>query len=183
MHVTTANCLCRLRESSAESSPKDEELAREPPAAPEAEVEVAEAAPAEDDQIDKGPMEPPHGGSVITKAVNSTNYRREYHVLKRVAEGPRAVEYPNIAKLFLGTNAEQKQVLKAFLLSGGNLDAVEAHVTAETTHLHEVEGVRELLTIDGMRKAGCSELPGSSFAHLVLNLLNRQFRNLLCGSL
>ena len=88
-------------------------------------------------------------------------------MLKRVAEGPRAVEYPNIAKLFLGTNAEQKQVLKAFLLNGGNLDAVEAHVTAETTHLHEVTGVRELLTVDGMRKAGFSEFPDSILTHLV----------------
>ena len=167
----TPNCFCRLRESS-ESSPFETELASSPPAVPPprvgAEPAEVETAPAEseEEEVDKSPMEPPNGGIIITKPVNSTNYRREYHVLKRIAEGPRAVEFPNIAKLFLGTNAEQKQVLKAFLLNGGNLDAVEAHVTAETTHLHEVEGVRELLTIDGMRKAGCSEFPASSFSYL-----------------
>ena len=72
----------------------------------------------------------------------------------RKAHGPRSFLR---AKLFTGTSAEQKQVLKSFVLNKQNLEAVEAEVLAEASHEQELEGTTELLTIDGMRKAGCSQ--------------------------
>ena len=90
-------------------------------------------------------------------AVNSTNYRKEYQVLKRIAEGPRALQFPNIAKAFSGTKQEQREVLKSFLVNGGNLDDVEATVEASRTRSDEMAGVRELLTIEQMREAKFSE--------------------------
>jgi len=91
-------------------------------------------------------------------AVNSTNFRKEYHQLKRVAEGPRAALFPNVAKAFSGTKQEQRDALKSFLQQGGNLDAVEAEVCASRTRTDETEGVRELLTVTQMREKGFSEL-------------------------
>lgn len=107
---------------------------------------------------DKDPAAPATGaGQVPALAVNSSNYRKEYQVLKRIAEGPRALQFPNIAKAFGGTKEEQREVLKSFLVSGGNLDHVEASVEASRTRSDETAGVRELLTIEQMREAKFSE--------------------------
>ena len=123
----------------------------------------AVAAPAGDAAVPKAPGAAP---AVPTApllqsgmpAVNSSNYRKEYHVLKCVSEGPRAALFPNVAKAFSGTKQEQRDVLKSFLQQGGNLEAVEASVCASRTRSDETEGVRELLTVTQMREKGFSEL-------------------------
>eukprot|EP00438_Fugacium_kawagutii_P020794 Skav229463 [mRNA] locus=scaffold577:147481:148630:+ [translate_table: standard] len=92
------------------------------------------------------------------KEITSTNFKKEWLLLGRVAAGPRAAEFPQLAKAFgSGTKAEQRDVLKRYLQHGGNLEAIETTFTVERSHEGELEGTRELLTIDGMRKAGCSE--------------------------
>lgn len=96
-------------------------------------------------------------GQVPALAVNSSNYRKEYQILKRIADGPRALQFPHIAKAFSGTKQEQREVLKSFLVNGGNLDHVEASVEASRTRSDEMAGVRELLTIEQMREAKFSE--------------------------
>ncbi|CAL1128351.1 unnamed protein product [Cladocopium goreaui] len=92
------------------------------------------------------------------KDCTSTNFKKEWLLLGRVAAGPRATEFPQIAKAFgSGTKAKQRDVLKRYLQHGGNLDAIETSFTVERSHEGEHEGTKELLTIDGMRKRGCSE--------------------------
>lgn len=95
------------------------------------------------------------------KEITSTNFKKEWLLLSRVAAGPRALEFPQIAKAFgSGTKAEQRDVLKRYLQNGGNLEAIEATFTVERSHEGEHEGTKELLTIDQMRKRGCSERLG-----------------------
>ena len=101
------------------------------------------------------------------KDCTSTNFKKEWLLLGRVAAGPRATEFPQIAKAFgSGTKAEQRDVLKRYLQHGGNLDAIETSFTVERSHEGEHEGTKELLTIDGMRKRGCSERLGSRHVHI-----------------
>lgn len=109
------------------------------------------------------PEKSPDNSSVPTltipdKEITSTNFKKEWLLLGRVASGPRAAEFPQVAKAFgSGTKAEQRDVLKRYLQHGGNLEAIENTFTVERSHEGELEGTKELLTIDGMRKAGCSE--------------------------
>ena len=92
--------------SSREDTPQDtgKEDAVEPGAAPV--PKAAGAAPAK--------ATAPVTALPTDVAVNSTNFRKEYHQLKRVAEGPRAALFPNVAKAFSGTKQEQRDVLKKF---------------------------------------------------------------------
>ena len=88
---------------------------------------------------------------------NSKFFKKEYNKLKRIAEGPRSVEFPQITKAFTGTSAEQHDVIRRFVESGGNENAVEAEFTAERTHEVEGRGERKLMTVKEMREAGFSE--------------------------
>ena len=51
---------------------------------------------------------------------NSTFFKKEYNKLKRIAQGPRAVEFPQITKAFNGTTAEQHDVIRRFVENGNN---------------------------------------------------------------
>ena len=107
------------------------------------------------------PAPPPRAMQPGTTAViTSTTHRREFMALNRVATGPRAVQFPEVARLFLGTKAEQRKVLAAYVNSGENLDAVEADMTNVRTHSERFKATRKLMTIKEMVDAGFSELPG-----------------------
>ena len=99
-----------------------------------------ESAPCGDTQVDDATQVPsaslaggvpaaePERSTVPTlqipdKEITSTNFKKEWLLLGRVAAGPRATEFPQIAKAFgSGTKAEQRDVLKRYLQNGGNLD-------------------------------------------------------------
>lgn len=49
---------------------------------------------------------------------NSTFFKKEYNKLKRIAQGPRAVEFPQITEAFNGTTAEQHDVIRRFVENG-----------------------------------------------------------------
>ena len=174
----------RLRSASttAAASPADSHAKKEdldkglPETPPPGQASEPADTPAETPESGVGTKAAPEAVNTRTEdellAVTSTNYRKEYHVLKRIAEGPRAVQFPNIAKAFNGTKQEQRDVLKTFLLNGGNLDQVEASVQASRTRSDELEGVRELLTLKQMRDANFTEFLASFLAILIASFLS-----------
>ena len=93
------------------------------------------------------------GGLVVT----STTHRKEWALLNRVATGPRAAEFPNVARLFQGTKQQKLQVLKDFVNNGTNLEALAAHVTATRSQSQTIRRTRRLMTIDQMVAAGFTE--------------------------
>lgn len=107
------------------------------------------------------PAPPPRAMKPGTTAViTSTTHRREFMALNRVATGPRALQFPEVAKMFLGSKAEQRKVLAAYVNSGENLDSVEADMTNVRTHSEKFTSTRKLMTIKEMFDAGFSEIPG-----------------------
>ena len=107
------------------------------------------------------PAPPPramHPGA--TAVITLTTHRREFMALNRVATGPRALQFPEVAKMFLGSKVEQRKVLAAYVNSGENLDAVEADMTNVRTHSEKYTATRKLMTIKQMIDEGFSEIPG-----------------------
>ena len=158
----------RIRAGSTDAAASPVETppgAPEPASCGETQVDVATQVPSAS-PAGEVPAAQPERSAVPTlqipeKEITSTNFKKEWLLLGRVAAGPRAMEFPQIAKAFgSGTKAEQRDVLKRYLQNGGNLEAIEATFTVERSHEGEHEGTRALLTIDQMRKEGCSERLG-----------------------
>lgn len=76
--------------------------------------------------------------------------------LRRCCEGQEAVSLNNVQKMFDGTNADRLSLLRQFLSSGENIKKVEATLEFSREVEAESTGVEQLLTIEGMKKAGVS---------------------------
>ena len=65
-----------------------------------------------------------------------------------------AAKCPNVAKLFEGSDQDRLSLLRTWLASGEVLDKCELslEMTKEVENMYE--GEDQLLTIEGMRKAG-----------------------------
>ena len=89
----------------------------------------------------------------------STNYSKEWKFLSRVSSGPKAQEFPEIAKAFgSGTKQQQREVLQKFIENGHSLESVEASFVA-TRELSEVgHKKRKLLTLKQMTDMGFSKI-------------------------
>lgn len=98
---------------------------------------------------------PLQGGATLQ--INSTTHKREWQALNRVASGPRRLEFPEIARLFTGTKAEQRKVLAAYVNSGENLEEVESTFTIVRKHSQKMIGKRRLMTVAQMKAEGFSE--------------------------
>lgn len=168
---------------------KAEEAARQAPAelTPPSEMPVEggglSPAPA------AGPVVPPllpnpapvqgHDGMMIT----STTHRREWATLTRVASGPRAESFPELSRLFNGTKADKLRVLREFVTSGCNLEAVEANVVATRAHRERLQRTRKLMTVREMREAHFTEVSWMNCLNLLnqMNLLHHYlFKSLCC---
>eukprot|EP00435_Cladocopium_sp_Y103_P074574 s636_g49.t1 len=97
------------------------------------------------------------GPPAIPVKITSTTHRREFMALGRVANGPRATEFPEVARLFNGTKVEQRKVLAAYVQSGENLAEIEASFNYTRTHSEKYTAKRKLMTLKDMRDAGFSE--------------------------
>lgn len=105
---------------------------------------------------------PLQGGATLQ--INSTTHKREWQALNRVASGPRRLEFPEIARLFTGTKAEQRKVLAAYVNSGENLEEVESTFMIVRKHSQKMIGKRRLMTVAQMKAEGFSEyFAGSMF--------------------
>lgn len=65
--------------------------------------------------------------------------------------------FPNMAKLFESSNAEKRSLLQSYLKSGEVAAECETTLEVEKELENSFQGDEELLTIEGMRKAGISE--------------------------
>lgn len=68
-----------------------------------------------------------------------------------------SVTCPEMARLFDGSNADRLTLLMNWLKSGENAQKVETNLKLEKEREDIHEGTDQLLTIEGMRKAGVSE--------------------------
>ena len=95
------------------------------------------------------------------QAITSSTHKRQFMTLQRVVSGPRAASFPEINKMFgSGNKMDKLKVLKAFVLNGENLDALESSFRSSRTHSETTRTTRRLMTIREMREAGFSECLG-----------------------
>ena len=97
------------------------------------------------------------------RLINTSNCRKLAMKMNRRMEAQDAVNFPNCLKLFEGSNDDRKKLLRQFLLDHRNLEKMEHQFDLARTNEKEQKGVEELLTIEGMRKAGVSELLACTF--------------------
>ena len=147
--------------SDAQEATRAHEEAEAQKAASAAEKRDPPLPPAPVQQALPGPLAPPMESPPVEPAaaagsmcgglvVTSTTHRKEWALLNRVATGPRAAEFPNVARLFQGTKQQKLQVLKDFVNNGTNLEALAAHVTATRSQSQTIRRTRRLMTIDQM---------------------------------
>lgn len=105
-------------------------------------------------------MPPPQSVPAKFECITSTTHKSQWMKLERVCSGPRAAQFPEIARAFgSGTKAERTQVLRNFVQNGENLDALEGSFKATCTHSERVKTTRRLMTISQMQAEGFSECP------------------------
>lgn len=100
------------------------------------------------------PVAPEVGNGVV---YTSTNFRKEYSVLQRVATGPRAAQFSEVARMFKGTAQERQELLKSFVQSGCNLDAVNSQFETVRKRQDTLHSRRRMLTVRQMRELNFSE--------------------------
>lgn len=107
-------------------------------------------------------MPPPQGVPARLECITSTTHKSQWMKLERVCNGPRAAQFPEIARAFgSGTKAERTKVLRDFVQNGENLEALEGTFKATRTHSERLKTTRRLMTIAQMQLEGFSECPSS----------------------
>ena len=111
---------------------------------------------AEDQQSDVG------GGSLALE-LNSKTCKRQWNLLGRVANGPRAAQFPQLAEMFRGDNNSKLNALKLYMEANEDLGQCESQITVQKTHMETFSHKRKWLTIKQMRAEGFSETFGYYF--------------------
>lgn len=158
-----------LREEAETPNPLDEEL---PPEVSEIEASPAttvpgfpeQAAPAVGVGGSSADMPPPapvpkpgDPGFVAVQEYTSTTCRKQWNLLTRVSNGPRATQFPELAKLFNGNKENKLASLRRFMVNNEDLQATEAAFKFERQQSQTLAKSRKCLTITQMRPEGCSE--------------------------
>lgn len=92
------------------------------------------------------------------KAVyNSVICRAQGTTLNRIAQGPRAAQFPNLVKLFSGKSAQKIETLTKYMEAGENAGLAEAGFTIKKGHSDISTKNRQWLTMKEMKDKGCSE--------------------------
>ena len=100
-------------------------------------------------------------GEVDPSLINQSNCRKAAMRMNRLMEARgAAMTFPNMNKLFEGGTAAKLDLLRAWLKKGEVAKDVETHMEVEKEHENLEDEEEQLLTIEGMRKAGVSEQPG-----------------------
>ena len=141
--------------SAPEPSPSPPETAA-PPVVPS---QLATPAAPVETPVPEAAMATVPGTSVdVTQCqVTSTTHKKQWNLLTRVATGPRAVEFPEVSRLFSGNKQEKLQALRLLVKNGDNLQAAEASVMIQKQHKAKTTSCRRLMTIAQMQQEGCSE--------------------------
>lgn len=115
----------------------------------------------------------PAGSTVeILGEVSSKTHPSQWKLLTRVSQGPRASQFPELARLFgQGSNDEKKEVLRKYLTSGENLESCEATMNVSRRHRDELSRGREELTVKEMIQRGFSEPLGFLYNCVLLDYI------------
>lgn len=112
----------------------------------------------------------------IVGEVSSKTHPAQWKLLTRVSQGPRAAQFPELARLFgQGSNEEKKDVLKKYLTSGESLESCEATFSVAKRHRDQLTRGREELTVQQMIDRGFSEPLVSVTASNIYNSYNNSF--------
>ena len=65
--------------------------------------------------------------------------------------------HPNMSALFEGNLASRRQLLQQWLVAGEVADQAESNLVMSKTKENELDEEEQLLTVEGMRRAGVSE--------------------------
>lgn len=123
------------------------------------------AEPASPGPVPTTPAMTPAAEPVPPEAeVNSTTHGKQWKMLGRVANGPRAKQFPTIAELWKGDASSKQRALKMFLQSSEDLARAESKLLVEKSHAETVTYKKAWLTISQMKERGMSE-------NLVCNML------------
>ena len=98
-----------------------------------------------------------NAGSFELEKVTSSTHRAGYQLLARVAKGPRATEFPELASMFSGSKQQKQEVLQRFVSEGCNLESCEASFKAKKELSLKLHAGRQQMTILQMREAKFTE--------------------------
>lgn len=105
-----------------------------------------------------GPKVPEVAASEVLPT--SATHKAQWNKLARVAAGPRAKAYPQLASLWNGTPDDKRKALHQFVQSGENLDACEAQLVVKRRKTEKMSHRRRWMTIRQMREAQFSSYLG-----------------------
>lgn len=101
--------------------------------------------------------EAPTASQLDLGQVTSTSHRAEWQLLTRVAQGPRATEFPELASMFSGSKQQKQETLRRFVSEGCNLESCEASFRAKKELSLKLHAGRQQMTIVQMREAKFTE--------------------------
>ena len=102
-------------------------------------------------------------GTSQVAEINSKTCKRQWNLLGRVANGPRAAQFPQLAEMFRGDNNSKLKALKLYMDANEDLGQCESQITVQKTHMETFNHKRKWLTIKQMKEAGFSETFGCNF--------------------
>lgn len=111
--------------------------------------------------------------------INSKTCKRQWNLLGRVAAGPRAAQFPQLAEMFRGDNNSKLKALKLYMDANEDLGQCESQITIQKAHMETFSHKRKWMTIKQMKEAGFSETFGCNFV-LYCCFAELQCLHLLC---
>ena len=97
-------------------------------------------------------------GVLPLQLINSSNCRKMYGRMQRYMENHvTPASHPNMSALFEGNLASRRQLLQQWLVAGEVADQAESNLVMSKTKENELDEEEQLLTVEGMRRAGVSE--------------------------
>ena len=87
----------------------------------------------------------------------SKSHKRQWNLLERVANGPRAAAHPELAKMWSGSADDKRRALQSFLRNDENLAATESAIVVKRRKVDAMNHRRQWLTIRQMHEKKFSE--------------------------
>lgn len=128
-------------------------------------AELKPAGPAEEQEIHPFPGQPGLPGKSSPPSVAATpsmgdseelptskSHKRQWNLLERVANGPRAAAHPELAKMWSGSTDDKRRALQSFLRNDENLAATESAIVVKRRKVDAMNHRRQWLTIRQMHE-------------------------------
>ena len=96
-------------------------------------------------------------GLIPDDVITSSNCRLYMRMRRYMEDHATEVSCPNMLAMFNGTLKERRSLLRQWLSSGENAERCEVQLKVSRSVDDEMDTEEQLLTIDGMKRAGMSE--------------------------